>query len=1068
MMDILVFSLMALGTVSGAAVKILGRSTCAMHNHEIRCWGRNDYGELGLGHTTDLYEPQEEGIDFGEAFTPKQLECGGNHCCVQSLEDTLKCWGSNVHGQLGYGDTNHRGDELGEMGDNLAVVDLPSGFVPLEATLGSQFTCILSTVGSVTCFGYNSYGDLGLGHTNPIGRSSDETGDNLNYVDLGSDFGAVKQLGGLNDGVCAVSTAGTVKCWGYNYFGELGLGVRDYRGDHEVEMGDYLPFTELGAGFVVAEIGCGASHCCVLSTGGDMKCWGRNDKGQLGYGDSNHRGDQSGEMGDELGVISSFGMEVREFECGSHTTCVILTDGTLKCWGYGLYGALGLGDADDRGDENDEMGDYLPAVDVGTGFTSSGIHIGGGRPYQFNCVFEESSADLPMKCFGRNDYGQLGYGDKNNRGDGAGEMGDFLPFIPFEEWPQAMTTPPPTEPICAAADMTNVNWHDMFHKDDAEISLLRRHSEEFDATTHSLSLSVTVEYVGMSSDGNLNDDINLGTTYWIDLQSFTESAGSVSDAGSCANRRAADYGGAFEEWWSYPTNPQSLDSTLTADRMAYPPSDWTISSTDCHTVTYQRTFTLAELTECTDSGGSALVSATETSDAISYEGTFHVELLSPFDMADSAYYRTFSLLQYEFAIRFARSADALASTGTLLFKMAATGISYDDAGEYEMRILTQSADFISLAQGVVVSNPMAMTGSAIGIEEETSGCLVSSSSVCAQIFVVTIPSDIDCAASASGDDVVDLSGLFRIGFSPQCNDQNAMCSAFVDGLGDSGAVLLDLDWIFVDRTCGVNLFDAAFDVDLAFFKDDGFSVAVDGGAFIVDQDTIYGQVEVTWPSDDEMYDLLAVSIANVFVCTAADDVDLSSSLDANGGSGGCLSSNVDPDGLYTVIGSGADAQFGGDTEHQSSSANTARFSFAAFETARTTINVHVEILLTLQTPSGQQRRRMLLEDIASNQIRHSLRSAIVARSEEEAGRFGVDAVIGSAIGGAAIFGVAVFVVMVMAKRRRRRKRESGKSTNSGVSAADHVPDLSPSEVVPPTTDGVVTIECGGAAATEER
>jgi len=173
--------------------------------------------------------------------------------------------------------------------------------------------------------------------------------------------------------------------------------------------------------------------------------------------------------------------------------------------------------------------------------------------------------------------------------------------------------------------------------------------------------------------------------------------------------------------------------------------------------------------------------------------------------------------------------------------------------------------------------------------------------------------------------------------------------------------------------------------------------------------------------------------------------------------------NVDTDGFYTVIGSGAEAEYDGNTEYQSASSNSARFSFAAFETARSVINVHVEILLTLQPPDGRRRRRMLLEDISSNQIRHSLKSAIVAQQKEEAEGLGVETVIGSAIGGAAIFGAAVFVVMMMS----RRKRKSAKITNSGVSAADHVPDLSPSEVIPPTTGGV-SIVCDGAAATEEQ
>ena len=87
----------------------------------------------------------------------------------------------------------------------------------------------------------------------------------------------------------------------------------------------------------------------------------------------------------------------------------------------------------------------------------------------------------------------------------------------------------------------------------------------------------------------------------------------------------------------------------------------------------------------------------------------------------------------------------------------------------------------------------------------------------------------------------------------------------------------------------------------------------------------------------------------------------------------------------------------------------------------------------------------------------------MARPEEEAEGLGIEVMIGSAIGGAAIFGVAVFVVMMAAKWRK--KRESGKGTDSGVIAAVHVPDLSPSEVVPPTTDRASTVD--GDAVTVE-
>merc|ERR1719220_347244 len=104
-------------------------------------------------------------------------------------------------------------------------------------------------------------------------------------------------------------------------------------------------------------------------------------------------------------------------------------------------------------------------------------------------------------------------------------------------------------------------------------------------------------------------------------------------------------------------------------------------------------------------------------------------MVSPLSMVSNDYYRTMTLVQQQFAIELSRTAAVLSSTGSLLFKMAAVGIENDDAGNYVLRVLTQSADFISLRSGGVLTNPMGTSG--LIVDEETTGCLVHSSTVCA-------------------------------------------------------------------------------------------------------------------------------------------------------------------------------------------------------------------------------------------------------------------------------------------------------------------------------------------------
>merc|ERR1719228_2996157 len=122
-------------------------------------------------------------------------------------------------------------------------------------------------------------------------------------------------------------------------------------------------------------------------------------------------------------------------------------------------------------------------------------------------------------------------------------------------------------PFCDAEDMVNVDWHDMLNVNVPSPSLLHSESVDFEASTLSLTFKTSLQYVGKSADGNFNHDFNLGTTYWIDFQSFSSVDGGVDSAGSCGNRRSADYSGLdFAEMWEYPVDPATLNTVSTTER----------------------------------------------------------------------------------------------------------------------------------------------------------------------------------------------------------------------------------------------------------------------------------------------------------------------------------------------------------------------------------------------------------------------------------------------------------------------------------------------------------------------
>ena len=162
-----------------------------------------------------------------------------------------------------------------------------------------------------------------------------------------------------------------------------------------------------------------------LLNDGSVKCWGQGNNGQLGYGDTQSRGVGADEMGANLPSVDlGSGRSAKFIAAGVDHTCALLDNGGVKCWGYNNNGQLGYGDTQSRGDGADEMGDSLPTVDLGSGRSAKFIAAGG---YHACAQLDDGG----VKCWGRNDYGQLGYGDTQNRGDGADEMGDNLKAIYF-------------------------------------------------------------------------------------------------------------------------------------------------------------------------------------------------------------------------------------------------------------------------------------------------------------------------------------------------------------------------------------------------------------------------------------------------------------------------------------------------------------------------------------------------------------------------------------------------------------------------------------------------------------
>jgi hypothetical protein len=257
------------------------------------------------------------------------------------------------------------------MGSNLVAVNLGSGRTAKAIATGYYHTCALLDDNSLKCWGGNSEGQLGLGDTTNRGdRSGDYGMAGLATVDVGAR--AISQLVAGGGTTCVLFDTGAVACWGLNYYGQLGIGTTDNRGDNPNEMGTYLQLVDLGSGHTAKSIRAVEYNTCAILDDDTVKCWGSNQVGQLGYGDTTQRGDGTNEMGDYLATVNlGDDLTAKQISLGNGFTCAILNTNNLKCWGYNRQGQLGYNDTITRGTRKEHLGKYLAPIDFDTVLTST-------------------------------------------------------------------------------------------------------------------------------------------------------------------------------------------------------------------------------------------------------------------------------------------------------------------------------------------------------------------------------------------------------------------------------------------------------------------------------------------------------------------------------------------------------------------------------------------------------------------------------------------------------------------------------------------------------------------------
>ena len=188
-----------------------GHSCAIARQGRLYCWGTNSWGQLGTG------EPQ--GSYLARRVTAMRdnvlaVAAGGNSTCAISANNRLRCWGINVHGQLGNGGS--------PSGYERRPVPVADGRRWESVAMGvdshsdhNGFTCAVTIGGLPFCWGYNTSGQLGNGTQTEAFRPVAVSG-------IGSN---VREMAPAHNGEhsCAITGAGIAYCWGGNSYGQLGI-----------------------------------------------------------------------------------------------------------------------------------------------------------------------------------------------------------------------------------------------------------------------------------------------------------------------------------------------------------------------------------------------------------------------------------------------------------------------------------------------------------------------------------------------------------------------------------------------------------------------------------------------------------------------------------------------------------------------------------------------------------------------------------------------------------------------------------------------------------------------------
>lgn len=264
-------------------------------------WGRSNNGQLGHGTTIDLSSP----VQIGSLTTWSLVSAGQNHSLALKTDGIVWSWGKNNRGQLGINSYTNKSSPIQVSGSNSGIKSIATA---------DEFSFMLKTDGKLFAFGHNTSGGLGTGNTNVTKFPT--------QVGSASDWDAI--TAGGNNGH-AIKTDGTLWGWGQSFAGKIGNGDGFINISSPIQISGLTTWTSVVTG---------RDHSFATKSDYTLWTWGLNEQGQLGLSNTTVKSVPTQVPG---GAIWS------KATANASLSLAIRTDGTLWAWGRSWSGGLGIG-----------------------------------------------------------------------------------------------------------------------------------------------------------------------------------------------------------------------------------------------------------------------------------------------------------------------------------------------------------------------------------------------------------------------------------------------------------------------------------------------------------------------------------------------------------------------------------------------------------------------------------------------------------------------------------------------------------------------------------------------------